>query len=101
MDDGNPYPTLLVLDWAINMEGIINWKCRIMIFENYSSRVILPLDLAEGERYTESVHEGDDVNHIYNLTMRDENWINPMADGMLNWEKYSTCFSNSDGEMKN
>ena len=33
MDGSNPYPTLLGIDWAIDMNGIINLKKRKMIFE--------------------------------------------------------------------
>ena len=65
MDGANPYPALLGLDWAIDMGGIINLKHRSMIFENNGTRVLVPLDPAEGERYTEPVRKGDDVDHIY------------------------------------
>jgi len=47
-DDGNPYPTLLGIDWAIDMNGVINVKKRRMSFEINSIRVIVPLDPAEG-----------------------------------------------------
>ena len=49
VDDADPYPALLGLDWAIDMGGIINLKQRSMIFEIYGTRMIVPLDLAEGE----------------------------------------------------
>ena len=55
VEDADPYPVLLRLDWAIDMEGIINLKKRSMVFENNSTRVIVPLDLEEGEWYTEPV----------------------------------------------
>ena len=55
---------LLGLDWAIDMGGIINLKRRSMIFENEGIRVIVPLDPAEGERYTESIQEEEDADHI-------------------------------------
>ena len=83
------------------MGGIINLKCKCMIFEKNGTRVIVPLDPKKGERYTGPVCKGDDVDHIYKLTTRDEDWINPTTDGMLNWEKDSSCFSYSDGEMEN
>ena len=63
--------------------------------------MIVPLDPVEGEQYTKPVREGDDVDHIYKLTMWDIDWINPTASGMLNWEKDSSCLSDSDGEMEN
>ena len=37
--------------------------------------MIVPLDPAEGERYTEPMHEEEEVDHIYNLTARDKDWI--------------------------
>ena len=32
-DDNNPYPVLLGIDWATDMNGVINIKKRKMIFE--------------------------------------------------------------------
>ena len=49
VEDANPYPALLGLDFAIDMGGIINLKKRIMLFKNNSTRVVVPLDPAEGE----------------------------------------------------
>ncbi len=33
VDDSNLYPTLLGIDWAIDMNGVINLKKMIMSFE--------------------------------------------------------------------
>jgi len=41
-----------------------------MIFEKKSLRVVVPLDLAEGARYTEPVHDDysdEDLNCIYKI----------------------------------
>ena len=68
--DNNPYPALLGIDWATDMNGVINLKKRKMIFEKKSLLVIIPLDLAEGLRYTELVHDyesDDDVHCIYKI----------------------------------
>jgi len=55
MDDNNPYPALLGIDWATDMNGIINLKKRKMIFEKKSLHVIVPLDPTKGSFYTELV----------------------------------------------
>jgi len=55
-----------------------------MIFEKKSLRVIVPLDPAEGSRYTEPVHDyerDDDLDYIYNITAQDQDWVNSTADG--------------------
>ena len=65
VEDADPYPALLGLDWVIDMGGIINLKKRSLVFENNSTRVIVPLDPVEGERYMELVHDEEDVDHIY------------------------------------
>ena len=52
VDDSNPYPTLLGIDWAIDMNGVINLKKWTMSFERKSLCVVVPLDPAEGPRYT-------------------------------------------------
>ena len=51
LDDSNPYPALLGLDWEFSNMAIINLKKRQMIFEINNMRVILPLDPSEGARY--------------------------------------------------
>ena len=48
VDDNNPYPTLLGIDWATDMNGVITLKKQKMIFEKKSLCVVLPLDPAEG-----------------------------------------------------
>ena len=47
------------------------------------------------------MRDKEDVDHIYKLTARDEDWINPMMDGVICREKDSECFSDSNGEMEN
>jgi len=52
VDDRNPYSSLLGIYWTTDMNRVINLKKRKMIFEKKSLRVIIPLDPAEGLRYT-------------------------------------------------
>ena len=71
VDDRNPYPTLLVIDWSTNMNGVINMKKRKMIFEKKSLCVVVPLDPGEGSCYTEPVRDcdnNDDLDCIYKIT---------------------------------
>lgn len=70
VDDSNPYPALLGIDWAMDMNGFINLKRRKMIFEKRSLHVIVPLDLAEGACYTEPMHDedsDDELDYIYQI----------------------------------
>ena len=83
------------------MGGIINLKKRSMVFESEGTWEIVPLDPAEGKRYTEPMHEEEEMDHIYKLTMKDEDWINPTADGVLYWENDSELFSDFDEEIDN
>ena len=53
IDESNPYPALLGIEWAMENAAIINLKKRQMIFEGRDLRVILPLDPSQGERYIE------------------------------------------------
>ena len=101
VEDADPYPALLGLDWAIYMGGVINLKKCNMVFENNSTRVIVQLDPMEGTWYTEPARDEEEVYHIYKLTTQDEYWINPTEKGVLCWEKDSECFSDSDGELEN
>lgn len=59
VDDSNSYPALLRINWAIDMNEVINLKKCKMIFEKKSLRVVVPLDPAKGERYTELACDDD------------------------------------------
>lgn len=75
VDDNNPHPSLLGTDWAFDMDAMINLKNIRMKFEKKVLMVIVPLDLAEGARYTEPVRdyeEGDDLDQIYKTIVHDE-----------------------------
>jgi len=63
VDANNPYPALLRIDWATDMNGVINLKNHKMIFEK-SLRIVVPLDPAKGLRSTELVHEYDNDDNL-------------------------------------
>ena len=101
VEDADPYPTLVGLDQTIDMGGIINLKKRSTVFENNITRVIVPLDPKEGERYIETIRGEEEVDHILKLTAWNEDWINPTMEGVLYWEADSEYFSDSNEEMEN
>jgi len=43
-DGHKPCPALLGMNWAIDINGVINLKKRMMSFERKSLRIIMPLD---------------------------------------------------------
>ena len=59
VDDSNPYLALLGIDWAMDMNGVINLKKWNMILEKKSLRVIVPLDPAEGAHHSKPVRNED------------------------------------------
>jgi hypothetical protein len=86
VDDRFPYPTLLGIDWAFNNSTIVDLKKRRMKFEGDGLRFIAPLDPDEGQRYTEPIKEEDcayEIENIYKLIVRQQDYINPTADGNL------------------
>lgn len=64
VDDSNPYPALLGIYWAMDMNGVINLKIKKMIFEKKSLCVTVPLDPIEGVHYTEPVHDEDNDDEL-------------------------------------
>ena len=48
VDDTNKYPALLGIDWDIDNQTIINFKKRILSFEENEIRVVSPIDPLEG-----------------------------------------------------
>ena len=102
-DDNNPYYALLGINWATDMNGVINLKNHKLTFEKRSQCVVVPLDPADGERYNEPVCDDDsddDLNCIYKITAREQDWVNPTADKRISWERESSCTSDSDGEIE-
>ena len=52
IDDSNPFPTLLGIDWAFDNLVVIKLRKKQMTFEGHNIRVIAPLDPSKGPRYT-------------------------------------------------
>jgi len=103
IDDSNPYPTLLGIDWAIDMKGIINLKRRTMTFETKSLRVVVPLDPVEGERYTEPIREeesNDELDCIYQITAQNPGQVHYNDNRRTSWERESICTIDSKEETK-
>jgi len=97
--DNNPYHALLWINWATDMNGVINLKKQKMIFDKNSLRVVVPLDLAEGARYTEPVRNedsDDELDCIYQITKRDQDRVNPTTDRRISWDRDNSCTSDSD-----
>jgi hypothetical protein len=75
-----------------------------MTFERDGLMVIAPLDLDEGQRYTNPIREEDcayELENIYKLTARQQDYINPMADGNLSWRSDNACSSDSEEALEN
>ena len=87
-DDSCPYLALLGIYWDFNNLTVIDLKKIRMTFEGDGLRVIAPLDLDEGHRYREPIREYDrayEVENIYKLTTRQQDYINPTTEGNLSW----------------
>ena len=48
VDDINPYPALLGIDWETDNQTIISFNKMILSFEDYEIRVVVPIDPLEG-----------------------------------------------------
>jgi hypothetical protein len=88
VDDSFPYPALLGIDWTFNNSTVVDLKKICMKFEKDGLRFIAPLDLDEGQRYTEPIREeyhAYELEKIYKLTARQQDYINPTANMNLSW----------------
>ena len=104
VDDTTPYPLLLGIDWEMENQTIINFKIRILSFQDDEMRVVAPLDPLEGPRYIEPVFNeghGDHLDTIYNITALREDYINPTTDGNLSWKCESSCTLDSREALEN
>jgi len=57
VDDCNPYPELLGIEWALSNNAIINLKRRHMSFDDGKNKVTVAIDPTEGQRYIEPVKD--------------------------------------------
>jgi hypothetical protein len=103
MDDSDPYPGLLGIDWAFDNNAVINLKKRHMSFETYTLCIITPLDLNEGDIYNEPVDEDERISvieNIYKITGPMEDYINPTIDGELSWQSIKSYDTDSEYAME-
>jgi hypothetical protein len=104
VDDNYPYPALLGIDWAFDNSTMVDLKKISMTFEIDGLRVITPLDLDEGPRYTKPIREEDhayELENIYKLTTIQQDYINPITDGNLSWRSDSACSSDLEEALEN
>jgi hypothetical protein len=92
MDDSQPYPTLMGLEWGFDNKTIINMKRREMIFEVEDLQVTTPLDLTKGKRFIEPTR-GNKIDNLYNMTAQMDVYVNLIEDGALSWRSISSCAS--------
>jgi hypothetical protein len=57
MDDSDPYPNLLGIDWAFDYNAILNLKQWHISFETNTWHIIVSLDPNEGDMYNNPMNE--------------------------------------------
>jgi hypothetical protein len=67
MDELDPYPTLLGIDWEFDNNAIPNLKQQHMSFEIDTLRIIAQLDPKEGDKYNNLVNEDAQISIIENI----------------------------------
>jgi hypothetical protein len=90
MDDSQPYPTLMGIEWEFYNQTIINLNRREMIFEVGDLKVIAPLDPTERKRYIEPTR-GNEIDNLYNMNAWMDYYVNPTTNGVLIWRSISLC----------
>jgi hypothetical protein len=104
IDDRNPFPALLGIDWDFDNLTVINLKNKQMTFEGHNIRIIAPLDPSMGPRYIEPIRaeeEAKEIDDLYKMTMTQDYYINPTADGTLSWRYASSCTFDSEAGLEN
>jgi len=100
VDDSNPYPALLGIEWAMNNNAIINLKRRQMIFDDGTNMITAPIDPAEGPRYVEPVRDERELDTIYNITSNTVDYVEPDGEGKLSWENTSSWDGDSEQALE-
>ena len=86
--------------WENENLAVVNFKKRVMTFDNHDMQIISPLDPSEGQRYIELVIEEvvggwDNSYNIY------EDYINATVDGELEWKSTSSASLDYNDLLKN
>jgi hypothetical protein len=71
MDESDPYPALLGIDWDFDNNAVLNLKKCQMSFETDTLHMVTPLDPYEGDHYNEPVDEdaqSSKIENIYKVT---------------------------------
>jgi hypothetical protein len=100
VDESQPYPSLMGLEWDFNNHAIIELKMREMIFEFGNLKVTAPLDPSEGKRYIE-LARGNDIEKLYNLTVHMEDYVDLTMNGALSWRSIGSCALDSESGLEN
>jgi hypothetical protein len=73
-----------------------------MTFESGEYSVIAPLEPSEGERFVEpTCLDLEDINQLYKTSVRNDDYINPTAYGILSWQSITSCVIDSDISLEN
>jgi hypothetical protein len=101
MGDKDPYHTLLSIDWSYDNYMVIDLKKYTMTFKENRIKVVQPLDMYVGPRYTEPMDnnmEGEDLDQLYTVIVGiREDYINPTADGLVSWRSIQSA--NEDSKL--
>ena len=95
---------LFGIEWAIDKQTIINFKKRILTFEDIELRVVAQVDPLEGHSYVQKVNKkGQDryLDHIYNISSMMQDNVNLEIDGKLILWIISSFSSDSGESLKN
>ena len=88
----------------IDNHTIINFKKRILSFEDSEMRVVASIDPLEWHRYVKPVNsegQGNYLNQIYNIMSSRDDYINPTAHGKLSWRNVSSSTSDLGEALEN
>jgi hypothetical protein len=66
-----------------------------MVFKAGYWKVIVPLDPIKGRRYVE-LAKGKEIDNLYNVTMRMDDYVNSTIDVAISKRSISLCTSDSE-----
>jgi hypothetical protein len=73
-----------------------------MTFESGYYKVIAPLDPSQGEKFIEpTCLDLEEIGQSYRTTARKEDYVNPIADMVLNWHSINSCATDLDIGLEN
>lgn len=103
VDERNPYPMIIGINLATDMNGVINLKKeKDDIWEEITpcSGATTPCRRTVLYKLVHDYESDDDLDYIYKIMVQDQDWVNLTEDKRISWDHESSYTLDLDEELE-